>query len=63
MGKTNSAIDDFSKILQLKPGFEKALLQRAKLYIGNGEFELARKDILEHKINEEVKNLVKNPTL
>lgn len=61
LGRTNSAIDDFTKILNLRPGFEKALLQRAKLYAGDGDFLLAKKDLLEHKqhrSNEQVKTLV-----
>ncbi|RCH91348.1 hypothetical protein CU098_002269, partial [Rhizopus stolonifer] len=52
LGRTSAAIDDFSTILNLKPGFEKALLQRAKLYAADGEFSLAKKDLLEHKDNQ-----------
>ncbi|KAI8371260.1 hypothetical protein EDC96DRAFT_557546 [Choanephora cucurbitarum] len=60
LGRTNAAIDDFTTILNLKPGFEKALLQRAKLYTADGEFGLAKRDLLEHKefsTNKEVKSL------
>ncbi|CEP10711.1 hypothetical protein [Parasitella parasitica] len=63
LGRTASAIDDFSKILDLKPGFEKALLQRAKLYAANGDFSLAKRDLLEHgnnKSNQEVKTLIES---
>lgn len=47
----------------MRPGFEKALLQRAKLYAGDGEFFFAKRDLLEHnnsKPNEEVKNLLES---
>lgn len=45
IGKTNSAIEDFSKILELKPGFRQALLQRAKLHVADGNYDLARQDL------------------
>ncbi|KAL9548726.1 hypothetical protein MBANPS3_005543 [Mucor bainieri] len=63
LGRTASAIDDFTKILDLRPGFEKALLQRAKLYAGDGEFLLAKKDLVEHnssKPNDQVKQLLES---
>jgi len=31
-GRSQSAIDDFTAVLRLKPGFEQALMQRGKLY-------------------------------
>jgi DnaJ family protein C protein 3 len=61
LGRTNSAIDDFTTLLELRPGFDRALLQRAKLYAGDGDFTLAKQDLLQHKenaSNEEVKTLV-----
>lgn len=60
LGRTSSAIDDFSTILDLRPGFDKALLQRAKLYANDGDFSLAKNDLLKHKdaTNQEVKDLV-----
>jgi hypothetical protein len=50
----------------LRPGFDKALLQRAKLYVGDGDFLLAKNDLLQHKehqSNEEVKSLVRKKSL
>ena len=61
LGRTSSAIDDFTTLLELRPGFDRALLQRAKLYASDGEFSLAKNDLLQHKenaSNEEVKDLV-----
>jgi DnaJ family protein C protein 3 len=49
LGKTNLAIEDFTKILNLKPGFSRALLQRAKLYLGDGEFTLAKHDLEDYQ--------------
>lgn len=45
LGRTNAAVEDFSKILDLKPDFEKALMQRARIYAKEGDFELAQKDL------------------
>lgn len=45
LGRTNAAVEDFSKILDLKPDFEKALMQRARIYAKEGDFELAKKDL------------------
>lgn len=62
LGRTSSAIDDFSTILVLRPGFDKALLQRAKLYASDGDFSLAKTDLLQHKDHKqdgEVKDLVR----
>lgn len=45
----------------LRPGFDKALLQRAKLYASDGDFSLAKTDLLKHKDHQadgEVKDLV-----
>ncbi|GAA5811329.1 hypothetical protein MFLAVUS_004762 [Mucor flavus] len=62
LGRTSSAIDDFSTILDLRPGFDKALLQRAKLYANDGDFSLAKNDLLKHKdaTNQEVKDLLES---
>ncbi|KAI8368738.1 hypothetical protein BD560DRAFT_398563 [Blakeslea trispora] len=57
LGRTNAAIEDFTTILNLKPGFEKALLERAKLYTADGEFALAKKDLLAHS-SPEMKSLL-----
>lgn len=50
----------------LRPDFDKALLQRAKLYASDGDFSLAKHDLLqhkEHKSNKEVKELVSLNTI
>ncbi|KAG2229762.1 hypothetical protein INT48_004766 [Thamnidium elegans] len=62
LGRTSSAIDDFSTILDLRPGFDKALLQRAKLYANDGDFSLAKDDLLKHKdaTSQEVKDLLES---
>ena len=43
-GKELAAISDFGKVLSIKPGFEGALLQRSKLQLKLGRFELAKID-------------------
>jgi Tfp pilus assembly protein PilF len=58
LGKTNSAIEDFTRILDLKPGFHQALLQRAKLYIADGEYSLAKQDLANYPQNKASKSLV-----
>ena len=45
MGRNNAAAGDFSKILDLKPDFEQALMQRARIYAKEGDFALAKKDL------------------
>ncbi|KAL1918823.1 uncharacterized protein VTP21DRAFT_2845 [Calcarisporiella thermophila] len=45
LGKHRAALDDFSKILSLKPDFEQALLQRAKLLAQEGSFDEAERDL------------------
>lgn len=46
LGRTAQATHDFDKVLTIKPGFEGALLQRAKIKAKNGEWDAARKDYL-----------------
>jgi DnaJ homolog subfamily C member 3 len=45
MGRSNHALQDFTKILKLKPDFDQALLQRAKIYLKEGSLAEARKDL------------------
>jgi DnaJ family protein C protein 3 len=44
LGRTAQAQQDFDKVLTIKPGFEGALLQRAKIKSKNGEWEAAKVD-------------------
>ncbi|KAL3426174.1 DnaJ subfamily C member 3 [Phlyctema vagabunda] len=44
LGRTAQATQDFDKVLVIKPGFEGALVQRAKIKARNGEWEAAKKD-------------------
>lgn len=44
LGKAAQAQHDFDKVLELKPGFEGALVQRAKLASRKGDWAAARKD-------------------
>ena len=44
LGKDAQANRDFNKVLQIKPGFEGALVQRARLNGRNAEWQLAKKD-------------------
>jgi DnaJ family protein C protein 3 len=46
LGKSNQAQKDFDKVLSLKPGFEGALVQRAKIKARNGEWSKAEEDYL-----------------
>lgn len=43
-GRHSQAKADFDSVLQIKPGFEGALLQRAKISARNAEWEAAKKD-------------------
>jgi DnaJ homolog subfamily C member 3 len=43
-GRHTQAKSDFDSVLRLKPGFEAALLQRAKIEARNAEWEAAKKD-------------------
>ena len=44
LGKTAQAQSDFDKVLELKPGFEGALVQRAKIRARKADRTAARKD-------------------
>ncbi|KAL5377947.1 hypothetical protein PMIN06_010932 [Paraphaeosphaeria minitans] len=44
LGKTAQAQNDFDKVLELKPGFEGALVQRAKIRARKADWAAARKD-------------------
>ncbi|KIV96798.1 hypothetical protein PV10_00615 [Exophiala mesophila] len=46
LGRSLQAAADFNKVLSLKPDFEPALTQRAKLRARNGEWASAREDFL-----------------
>ena len=46
LGKPSQARRDFDRVLALKPGFEGALVQRAKLRARGGEWEDAEKDYI-----------------
>jgi DnaJ family protein C protein 3 len=45
LGRNNAAAEDFTTILNLKPDFDKALIQRARIYVKEGNFELAIADL------------------
>ncbi|KAI9822160.1 MAG: hypothetical protein M1832_003163 [Thelocarpon impressellum] len=44
LGKNVQATQDFERVLQIKPDFEAALLQRAKIKAKNGEWAAAKED-------------------
>ncbi|KAF2177395.1 DnaJ-domain-containing protein [Zopfia rhizophila CBS 207.26] len=44
LGKTTQAQHDFDKVLEIKPGFEGALVQRAKIRSRKADWAAARKD-------------------
>lgn len=46
LGKTDKAEADFNKVLSIKPDFEGALLQRAKIKSKFGEWDAAKKDFM-----------------
>jgi DnaJ homolog subfamily C member 3 len=48
VGRTAQATQDFDKVLEMKPGFEGALQQRAKIKAKAGEWEAAKKDYIAH---------------
>jgi DnaJ family protein C protein 3 len=48
LGRTAQATQDFDKVLSIKPGFEGALLQRARVRAKNGEWDAAVKDYKSH---------------
>ena len=44
LGRSSAALKDFDKVLFIRPGFEGALTQRAKIHGRNGDWEAARRD-------------------
>lgn len=48
LGRTIQATHDFDKVLEIKPGFEGALVQRGKIRAKNGEWDAAKKDFIAH---------------
>ncbi|KAK6359611.1 hypothetical protein TWF696_000759 [Orbilia brochopaga] len=44
LGRTSKAADDFNRVLEMKPDFEAALLQRARMKLRAGDWTGARKD-------------------
>ncbi|CAG8977129.1 hypothetical protein HYALB_00003350 [Hymenoscyphus albidus] len=48
LGRTAQATKDFDKVLSIRPGFEGALLQRAKIRAKFGDWDAATKDFLAH---------------
>lgn len=62
LGRNNAAAQDFTTILTLKPDFDKALLQRARIYIKEGQFEMAIADLksylISHPNDKEAEKLV-----
>ncbi|POS88354.1 hypothetical protein EPUL_000019 [Erysiphe pulchra] len=48
LGKSSQAKADFDHVLSIKPGFEGALLQRAKIKAQLGDWEDSKKDYLAH---------------
>lgn len=51
LGRNNAAADDFSTILNLKPDFDKALMQRARIYVKEGNFKLGIRDLEKYLSN------------
>ncbi len=48
LGRMSQATQDFDKVLQIKPGFEGALVQRARIRAKHGEWDAAKKDFVAH---------------
>ena len=57
LGKPSQANHDFDRVLALKPGFEGALVQRAKIRSRNGDWSGAGKDYQDAGKNEEIQEL------
>lgn len=58
LGRMEKAISDFDKVLEIKPGFEAALLQRANIKAKHGDWEAARKDYTtQGKSGEDIERL------
>lgn len=53
LGRTVQATSDFDKVLSIRPGFEGALVQRAKIRARSGEWEAAKQDYLSHGKSEQ----------
>ncbi|CAG8636137.1 6015_t:CDS:2, partial [Cetraspora pellucida] len=54
--RSSSALQDFTTILKLKPDFDKALLQRAKIYIKEGSLSEAKSDLQQYLQKNEQDN-------
>ena len=52
LGKNDKANQDFDKVLSIRPDFEGALLQRAKIKSRNADWEAAREDYVRAKKTE-----------
>jgi DnaJ family protein C protein 3 len=57
LGKAAQAQNDFDKVLEMKPGFEGALLQRAKIRARKADWAAARKDYEAAGKKEEIAEL------
>ncbi|KAF1835363.1 DNAJ domain-containing protein [Decorospora gaudefroyi] len=57
LGKTAQAQHDFDKVLELKPGFEGALVQRAKIRARKADWPAAKKDYEAAGKTDEVRQL------
>lgn len=64
LGRNHAAAQDFSTILSLKPDFDQALMQRARIYIKEGNFESAIQDLKRYLNNrptdKEAQNTVRH---
>ncbi|KAJ3083276.1 DnaJ sub C member 3 [Quaeritorhiza haematococci] len=49
LGRNGPSLRDFTKVLELKPDFHQALLQRAKIYVKEGDYENALEDLESYK--------------
>src|SRR6266496_2301962 len=45
LGRSTNALQDFTKILEIKPDFDQALLQRAKIYLKDGSLTEEKRDL------------------
>ena len=45
LGQTKKALPDLTNVLSIRTDFEKARTQRGDIYIKQGEYELAEKDL------------------
>lgn len=57
LGKTDKAESDFNQVLKIKPNFEGALLQRAKIKSKFGDWDAAKKDFIAAGKTEELAEL------